>query len=95
MSTNGTYLNKEKIGKGIRKVIINNDKISLTTADRKIFIFNDSKANNVKYQDIADKYTVCHKLGTGQFGAVHLAYANGASGLTPNKRCAIKTILKV
>ncbi|KAL9890794.1 LOW QUALITY PROTEIN: ovarian-specific serine/threonine-protein kinase Lok-like [Glossina fuscipes fuscipes] len=87
-----TFVNGERIGTNNRRILQNNDTISLSHPNYKAFIFMDIRSN-VRYLDfpkeITAKYHVGCKLGSGAFGVIRLIY--------DRRTCiqyAIKTIKK-
>lgn len=76
MSSNGTFINGEKIGKGRVQALKNNSEISLSLKENKAFIFIDMSCNDDhKYPaEIRQKYTITKMLGVGAYGEVRLAF---------------------
>ncbi|TPP66687.1 Mitogen-activated protein kinase [Fasciola gigantica] len=75
LSSNGTFVNGAKIGRGKKCPLNNNDEISLSVKHFKCFIFSDS--NSVKDQypiEVTEKYTVSKLLGRGACGEVRLVF---------------------
>ncbi|VDK24633.1 unnamed protein product [Taenia asiatica] len=74
LSTNGTFVNGQKIGKGRMQPLCNNDEISIATQNCKCFLFTDTLSS--EYPDeVSSKYTICRSLGRGACGEVRIAYA--------------------
>lgn len=91
-SSNGTFINGEKIGKGRIQALKNNCEISLAKKENKAFIFveTNNKNDDSKYPiDLRQKYIVLEKIGAGAYGEVRLAFEK----YTRNKY-AIKIIQK-
>ncbi|CAG0889192.1 unnamed protein product [Darwinula stevensoni] len=93
LSSNGTYLNGEKIGKGQKRVLTNNDVIALASPCYKAFVFMTSLGmddDTAFPKEITQKYTVSRVLGRGACGEVRLGFSkDGSCG-----RVAIKIIEK-
>lgn len=75
-SSNGTFVNGEKIGKGRVQALKNNSEISLCLKDNKAYIFIDkSSKDDENYPlEIREKYTITKLLGVGAYGEVRLAF---------------------
>ncbi|XP_071789769.1 serine/threonine-protein kinase Chk2-like [Asterias amurensis] len=90
-SSNGTFLNGEKIGKGNKSVMKNNDEIALSMPKNKAYVFMDS--NETEQEDlpaaIRNKYILSKVLGRGACGLVRLAFRKGSC-----EKFAIKIIEK-
>ncbi|KAL4223284.1 Checkpoint kinase 2 [Mactra antiquata] len=90
-SSNGTFINGEKVGKGCKQALNNNDEIALALKKNKAFMYMDLEAanDNDLPQEIKDKYTLTRTLGRGACGEVRLAFAKGSCD-----RFAVKIISK-
>lgn len=79
MSSNGTFVNGEKVGKGCKQVISNNDEISLALKKNKAYMYMDlSAANDTDLpKEIKEKYILTKTLGRGACGEVRLAFSRG------------------
>lgn len=79
-SSNGTFINGEKVGKGKKQVLNNNDEISLAMKNNKAFLFMDLTANGDSSlpPELTEKYTLTRTLGKGACGEVKLAFAKGS-----------------
>ncbi|XP_077995471.1 serine/threonine-protein kinase Chk2-like [Glandiceps talaboti] len=90
-SSNGTFLNGEKIGKNKKQVLNNNDEISLVTMKNKAFVFMDSNESDQENlpKEMKDKYRLSKVLGRGACGEVKLAFEKGTC-----KKFAVKIIQK-
>ncbi|XP_064612778.1 serine/threonine-protein kinase Chk2-like isoform X2 [Liolophura sinensis] len=90
-SSNGTFINGEKVGKGNKQVLSNNDEIALAMKKNKAFVFLDMKANDDANlpKEIREKYTLTAVLGRGACGEVKLAFEKGSC-----KKFAVKIISK-
>ncbi|XP_064612779.1 serine/threonine-protein kinase Chk2-like isoform X3 [Liolophura sinensis] len=69
-SSNGTFINGEKVGKGNKQVLSNNDEIALAMKKNKAFVFLDMKANDDANlpKEIREKYTLTAVLGRVEGG---------------------------
>ncbi|KAL3858100.1 hypothetical protein ACJMK2_012711 [Sinanodonta woodiana] len=90
-SSNGTFINGEKVGKGNKQVLNNNDEISLALKKNKAYVYLDLAANEDDDlpQEIKDKYTMTKVLGRGACGEVKLAFMKGSC-----EKFAVKVISK-
>ncbi|ELT98753.1 hypothetical protein CAPTEDRAFT_224883 [Capitella teleta] len=90
-SSNGTFVNGEKVGKGCKQFLSNNDEIALALKRNKAFVFMDSNAtdNGDLPPELTEKYTMSKVLGRGACGEVRLAFLKGQC-----KKFAIKIIKK-
>lgn len=77
-SSNGTFINGNKIGKGRFQILKSNDEISLSKPENKAFTFVDKSINedNKWPLQVRDKYNICKELGKGAYGEVRLAFSN-------------------
>ncbi|XP_019859468.1 PREDICTED: serine/threonine-protein kinase Chk2-like, partial [Amphimedon queenslandica] len=76
-SSNGTFINGDKIGKNKTHILNNDDEISLSVKNNKVFVFNDrsvSEQNNNLPEEFKDKYTMSKQIGKGACGIVKLAF---------------------
>ncbi|CAH0382109.1 unnamed protein product [Bemisia tabaci] len=91
LSSNGTYLNRAKIGKNKFKVLAHNDVISLLNPDFEVYIYTDAKITEKPEIPIEVRrdYAVSRKLGNGAQGQVFLCINKATA-----EQCAIKQILK-
>ncbi|BFZ05370.1 hypothetical protein BsWGS_08409 [Bradybaena similaris] len=80
LSSNGTFVNGDKVGKGKRHVLNNNDEISLAVKQNKAYVFMDLNANEDNHlpEELTEKYTLTRMLGRGACGEVRLAFAKGS-----------------
>ncbi|KPI94446.1 PREDICTED: ovarian-specific serine/threonine-protein kinase Lok-like [Papilio xuthus] len=76
LSFNGTFINGKAIGKGLSRVLDDNDRISLTHPNAKIFIYKDLLKNEQDKvpKEISKKYYISRILGQGACGLVKLVY---------------------
>ncbi|XP_074641732.1 serine/threonine-protein kinase Chk2-like isoform X2 [Tubulanus polymorphus] len=90
-SSNGAFVNGEKVGKDAKQVLNNNDEIGLSLIKNKAFVFLDLLAsdNNRFPKEISKKYTVTKVLGRGACGEVRLAFQKGTCS-----KYAVKIISK-
>ncbi|KAK7088732.1 serine/threonine-protein kinase Chk2-like [Littorina saxatilis] len=79
-SSNGTFVNGEKVGKGNSQVLNNNDEIGLAMKKNKAFVFMDLNANEDMDlpRELTEKYTLTKVLGRGACGEVRLAFVKGS-----------------
>ncbi|XP_060605794.1 serine/threonine-protein kinase Chk2-like [Ruditapes philippinarum] len=91
MSSNGTFVNGEKVGKGCKQVINNNDEIALALKKNKAFMYMDLTSTNDSDlpPEIKEKYTLTKTLGRGACGEVRLAFSKGSC-----EKFAVKIIVK-
>ncbi|KAK4292502.1 hypothetical protein Pmani_034735 [Petrolisthes manimaculis] len=91
LSCNGTFINNINLGKGKKKLLINNDEVALASPNTKVFVFHNCFQNdsNDYPLEVTEKYTMTKKLGQGNFGEVRLAYRQGTL-----ERCAVKILQK-
>ena len=91
LSSNGTFINGELIGKGRKVALKNNDKISLSMKLLKSFVFHDYTDNDsANYpEQLRSQYTMSRVLGAGAYGEVRLAFRKGTL-----ERFAVKIISK-
>ncbi|KAI8118033.1 Ovarian-specific serine/threonine-protein kinase Lok [Lucilia cuprina] len=76
LSRNGTFVNSERIGTNRRRILQNDDIISLSHPTYKAFVFKDLSPNEAMGlpTDITSNYYVSRKLGSGACGLVRLVY---------------------
>ncbi|NXN96759.1 CHK2 kinase, partial [Rhinopomastus cyanomelas] len=90
-SANGTFVNRELIGKGKRLPLTHNSEISLSVQTNKVFVFSDLTVDDqlVFPRELREKYIMSKTLGSGACGEVKLAFEKS----TCNK-VAVKIINK-
>ncbi|XP_078599628.1 serine/threonine-protein kinase Chk2-like isoform X1 [Branchiostoma floridae x Branchiostoma japonicum] len=78
-SSNGTFLNGDKVGKHKKQLLRNNDEIALAMKKNKAFVFMDMNANEDMSlpEELRRKYTLSRFLGKGACGEVRLAFTKG------------------
>ncbi|CAH8582086.1 unnamed protein product [Schistosoma rodhaini] len=87
LSSNGTFVNGSKIGRGKKQPLNNNDEISVSLKHLKCFIFSESSSARALYpSEVTDKYTVSKHIGRGAFGEVRLIF---------DKECCEKYAIKI
>ncbi|XP_037960574.1 ovarian-specific serine/threonine-protein kinase Lok [Teleopsis dalmanni] len=76
LSRNGTFVNSEKIGINKKRILVNDDTISISHPNYKAFVFKDLGSNEAQGlpKDITASYYVSRKLGSGACGLVQLVY---------------------
>lgn len=91
LSVNGTFINGEKIGKGRKSVLNNNDEISLAIIKNKAFVYMDVSANADLSlpSEMRESYSLSKLLGRGACGEVKLAFTKEHC-----KKVAVKIIQK-
>uniref|UniRef100_A0A0A9XSM7 Ovarian-specific serine/threonine-protein kinase Lok n=1 Tax=Lygus hesperus TaxID=30085 RepID=A0A0A9XSM7_LYGHE len=73
LSSNGTFVNRQKVGKGEKMVISSDDEISFALADFKVFVYIDSKdSSQWMPNSLSRKYHLIKHLGAGGFAEVKL-----------------------
>ena len=88
MSTNGTYVNKEKLVRGERRPLDHNDVIAMSIDFSKHFLFIKNTANEFP-PEITQKFSMSKLLGSGACGNVYLGIRKSDS-----KQFAIKNVKK-
>ncbi|CAM4566466.1 serine/threonine-protein kinase Chk2 isoform X1 [Lepidochelys kempii] len=90
-SANGTFLNKELIGKGKRLPLTHNSEIALSVQTNKVFVFSDLMVDDqTGYpREFREKYIMSKTLGSGACGEVKLAFER-----TTCNKVAVKIINK-
>ncbi|XP_036908306.1 serine/threonine-protein kinase Chk2 isoform X2 [Sturnira hondurensis] len=90
-SGNGTFVNRELVGKGRRLPLSNNSEIALSVSNNKVFVFFDLTVDDqsVYPKELRDKYIMSKTLGSGACGEVKLAFERNTC-----KKVAIKIISK-
>ena len=79
LSSNGTYVNGEKIGKNKKRVLDNNDEIALASKSHRVYVFIDPKAKEDSSIPpvVREKYIVSKEIGRGAYGEVKLCFIRG------------------
>lgn len=92
-SSNGTFVNGEKVGRGKKRVLNNNDEIALSLVKNKAFIFYDcgQAGEDVSKlpEEFREKYTLSKTIGRGACGEVKLAFEKDSC-----QKFAVKVISK-
>ncbi|XP_040319725.1 serine/threonine-protein kinase Chk2 isoform X4 [Neofelis nebulosa] len=90
-SGNGTFVNRELVGKGRRLPLSNNSEIALSVWSNKVFVFFDLTVDDqsVYPKELRDEYIMSKTLGSGACGEVKLAFERKTC-----KKVAIKIISK-
>lgn len=90
-SSNGTFIDGEKLGKGRVQALKNNNEISLAKPENRAYIFIDlsNKEDTNLPPQIKINYTITKTLGVGAYGQVKLAFEKNTC-----EKCAIKIIQK-
>eukprot|EP00128_Syssomonas_multiformis_P012683 Colp12_sorted_trinity150504_noHs@10962 len=87
LSSNGTFVNGIKIGKGKTVVLNNNDEVSFALKKNKVFMYHDQQASSGEL--LNDTYYVTKLLGAGNFAEVKLGISKHSG-----ERFAIKILNK-
>ncbi|XP_026512722.1 serine/threonine-protein kinase Chk2 isoform X2 [Terrapene carolina triunguis] len=90
-SANGTFVNKELIGKGKRLPLTHNSEIALSVQTNKVFVFSDLMVDDQSGypRELREKYIMSKTLGSGACGEVKLAFER-----TTCNKVAVKIINK-
>ncbi|CAF3709089.1 unnamed protein product [Rotaria socialis] len=76
LSSNGTYINGEKLGKNKQQILENNAEIALASKTHRVYVYIDSNTS----EDVSipavirDKYIVSREIGRGAYGEVRLCF---------------------
>ncbi|KAG8237461.1 hypothetical protein J437_LFUL017641 [Ladona fulva] len=91
LSSNGTFVNGVKVGRGKTNPLKNNDVISLALPHVQVFVYIDLKVeDDTKYPpEIKRRYTITKELGRGACGRVKLVFEKATC-----KMLAMKIIQK-
>nr|XP_006119714.1 serine/threonine-protein kinase Chk2 isoform X1 [Pelodiscus sinensis] len=90
-SVNGTFVNKELIGKGKKLPLTHNSEIALSIQNNKVFVFSDLMVDDQSGypREFREKYIMSKTLGSGACGEVKLAFER-----TTCNKVAVKIINK-
>ncbi|XP_066056003.1 serine/threonine-protein kinase Chk2 isoform X3 [Chamaea fasciata] len=90
-SANGTFVNRQLVGKGKRLPLTHNSEIALSIQTNKVFVFSDLTVDDQMMfpKEFREKYIMSKTLGSGACGEVKLAFEKS----TCNK-VAVKIINK-
>ncbi len=79
LSSNGTYINGEKIGKNNKHVLENNAEIALASKTHRVYVYIDANAKEDSSlpATVREKYIVSKQLGRGAYGEVKLCFIRG------------------
>jgi len=90
LSSNGTWVNGHKIGKGLQFPLEHNAEICFAGQHKKVFVFMSNEAQSESFPaELTSSYTVSKMLGRGACGEVRLGFR-----IPDLKRVAIKIINK-
>ncbi|XP_053325621.1 serine/threonine-protein kinase Chk2 [Spea bombifrons] len=91
LSGNGTYLNKEIIGRGKKLPLTNNAEIALSLPSNKVFVFSDLLVDDQSAypKEFGTKFIMSKTIGSGACGEVKLAFEKSTC-----KKVAVKIINK-
>ncbi|KAK6638403.1 hypothetical protein RUM44_008832 [Polyplax serrata] len=77
LSSNGTFINGRKVGKGKSAILENNNEISVCIAKYKVFIYISSNLESEVRgypEEVKSKYSISRIIGSGSFGQVRLVF---------------------
>jgi serine/threonine-protein kinase Chk2 len=79
LSSNGTYVNGDKIGKNKRHVLNNNAEIALASKANRVYVYIDTNAteDSTIPGNVREKYIVSKEIGRGAYGEVKLCFIRG------------------
>uniref|UniRef100_A0A5K3FSS2 Protein kinase domain-containing protein n=1 Tax=Mesocestoides corti TaxID=53468 RepID=A0A5K3FSS2_MESCO len=90
LSSNGTFINRQKIGKRGKQPLKNNDEISLATMNYRCFMFVVLSSLQDRFPvAVTSKYTISRCLGSGACGEVYEVFGRESS-----QRYALKAVRK-
>ncbi|CAF3801968.1 unnamed protein product [Rotaria sordida] len=91
LSSNGTYVNGEKIGKNKRHILNNNAEIALASKTHRVYVYIDTNAteDSTVPLNVREKYIISKEIGRGAYGEVKLCFIRGTCD-----RFAMKIIAK-
>nr|CAD7442478.1 unnamed protein product [Timema bartmani] len=91
MSSNGTFINKNIVGKGSEVKLHTNDRISISSANFQVFVFFDGNmlGNLSLPQEIWENYDHSRRLGKGAFAEVFCVFQKKTG-----KKFAMKVVSK-
>lgn len=90
-SSNGTYVNGDKVGKNNKYILENNAEIALPCKNNRVFIYIDTNAKEDMSipNEVRQKYIISKQLGRGTYGEVRLCFTKGTC-----TRFAMKIVAK-
>jgi serine/threonine-protein kinase CHEK2 len=79
LSSNGTYINGDKIGKNKLHVLVNNAEIALASKTHRVYVYIDAKAteDSTIPEIVREKYVISKEIGRGAYGEVRLCFTRG------------------
>ncbi|CAF4306980.1 unnamed protein product [Adineta steineri] len=79
LSSNGTYVNGEKIGKNKKHILENNAEIELASKTNRVYVYIDTNANEDSSIPpvVSEKHIVSKQIGRGAYGEVKLCFVRG------------------
>ncbi|CAF0805339.1 unnamed protein product [Rotaria sp. Silwood1] len=91
LSSNGTYINGEKIGKNNRHILENNAEIALASKTHRVYVYIDANVHEDSSIPaiVRNKYIISKEIGRGAYGEVKLCFTRGTCD-----RFAMKIIAK-
>jgi serine/threonine-protein kinase Chk2 len=83
LSSNGTYINGEKLGKNNKHVLENNAEIALASKTHRVYVYIDANAKEDTSipATVREKYIISKQLGRGAYGEVKLCFLRGKRNL--------------
>ncbi|CAF1291905.1 unnamed protein product [Adineta steineri] len=93
LSSNGTYVNGEKIGKNKKHILENNAEIELASKTNRVYVYIDTNANEDSSIPpvVSEKHIVSKQIGRGAYGEVKLCFVRGTCDRFAMKIIAKKT----
>ncbi|XP_034027313.1 serine/threonine-protein kinase Chk2 isoform X2 [Thalassophryne amazonica] len=90
-SNNGTYIDGNLVGKGLKLPLVNNAVIALADQRKRVFVFINLMMDDhsVLPEELQKKYVLTRRIGTGVCGEVKLAFERSTC-----KKFAVKIINK-
>ncbi|UJR36821.1 hypothetical protein I4U23_029534 [Adineta vaga] len=97
LSSNGTYVNGEKLGKNKKHVLENNSEIALSSKTHRVYIYMDANAleDSSIPPVVREKYIVSKQIGRGAYGEVKLCFLRGTCDRFAMKIIAKKTFTHI
>ena len=79
LSSNGTFVNGDKIGKNKRRVLDNNAEIALASKAHRVYVYIDANAteDSTVPPNVREKYIISKEIGRGAYGEVKLCFIRG------------------
>ena len=76
LSSNGTFINGEKLGKGNQQALENNDEIALASKAHRAYIFISTRTREDQTipEAVREKYLISKLIGRGTYGEVKICF---------------------